>query len=339
MANLSKDIQCDGSDARPPMLNRTDFASWQQRIRLYCQGTNGAPHLGPERPRVYFDFSPEEKDRYNADIQATNILLQGLPKDIYTLIHHYTDSKDIWDNFAKLINDIRNIKMTMSRMPLNSKFMNNMLPEWGRFVTAVKLNKGLRDSNYDQLSVSPAQAVQAPVNSTGTPSSTTIDQDTPSPSISPSSSALQSHSLHQGITVESTFMEDNLVAPVDNNPFINVFALKPSSDASSSVDKVKLDVYGDVLKNKARLPAKGYRQEEGIDFEESFSPVSHIEAIRIFIANASSKNMTIYKMSVKKAFLNGELKEEVYVSQQEGFVDPDHLTHVYRLKKALYGLK
>ncbi|GJT16251.1 retrovirus-related pol polyprotein from transposon TNT 1-94 [Tanacetum coccineum] len=103
--------------------------------------------------------------------------------------------------------------------------------------------------------------------------------------------------------------------------------------------KVKLDEYGDVLKNKARLVAKGYRQEEGIDFEESFALVSRIEAIRIFIANAASKNMTIYQMDVKTAFLDGELKEEVYVSQPEGFVNPDHLTHVYRLKKALYGLK
>nr|GEV98735.1 retrovirus-related Pol polyprotein from transposon TNT 1-94 [Tanacetum cinerariifolium] len=103
--------------------------------------------------------------------------------------------------------------------------------------------------------------------------------------------------------------------------------------------KVKLDEYGDDLKNKARLVAKGYQQEEGIDFEESFAPVACIEAIRIFIANAASKNMTIYQMDVKTAFLNGELKEEVYVSQSEGFFDPDHPTHVYRLKKALYGLK
>nr|GFD26761.1 hypothetical protein [Tanacetum cinerariifolium] len=59
------------------------------------EGTEGAPYLGPERPRVYSDLSPEEKDRYNTDIRATNILLQGLSKDIYTLINHYTDAKDI----------------------------------------------------------------------------------------------------------------------------------------------------------------------------------------------------------------------------------------------------
>ncbi|GJR09656.1 retrovirus-related pol polyprotein from transposon TNT 1-94 [Tanacetum coccineum] len=293
--------------------------------------------------------------------------------------------------------------------------------------------------------VPPAPAVQVPVVSAGTPSSTTIDQDAPSTSHSPSSSVVQPPISHQGVAAGPT-IKDNPFAQAEDNPFVNVFALEPSSEESSSRDvssaestqviqphnhlrkwskdhpmdnvignpsrpvstrkqlatdalwclynsvlskvepknvktamdeacwfeamqeeihefdrlqvwelvpkpdcvmiialkwiyKVKLDEYGDVLKNKARLVAKGYRQEEGIDFEESFAPVARIEAIRIFIANAASKNMIIYQMDVKTAFLNGELKEEVYVSQPEGFVDPDHPTHVYRLKKALYGLK
>ncbi|GJY60131.1 putative ribonuclease H-like domain-containing protein [Tanacetum coccineum] len=262
--------------------------------------------------------------------------------------------------------------------------------------------------------VSPAPAVPVLVNSAGTPSSTTIDQDAPSPSHSPSSSALQSPCLHQDVAAESTIREDNPFAPVDNDPFINVFAPEPSSEASSSGDllstrkqlatdalwclynsvlskvkpknfksaitedcwfqamqdeihefdrlqvwelvpqpdcvmiialkwiyKVKLDEYGDVLKNKARLVAKGYRQEEGIDFEESFAPVARIEAIRIFIANAASKNMTIYQMDVKTAFLNGELKEEVYVSQPE-VPQPDcvliiALKWIYKVKLDEYG--
>ncbi|GJS78347.1 retrovirus-related pol polyprotein from transposon TNT 1-94 [Tanacetum coccineum] len=103
--------------------------------------------------------------------------------------------------------------------------------------------------------------------------------------------------------------------------------------------KVKTDEFGGVLKNKARLIAQGFRQEEGIDFKESFAPVARIEAIRIFVANAAHKNMIIYQMDVKMAFLNGELKEEVYVSQLEGFVDQDNPSHMYKLKKALYGLK
>ncbi|GJS14243.1 retrovirus-related pol polyprotein from transposon TNT 1-94 [Tanacetum coccineum] len=99
--------------------------------------------------------------------------------------------------------------------------------------------------------------------------------------------------------------------------------------------KVKTDEFGGVLKNKARLVAQGFRQEEGINFEESFTPVTRIEAIRIFVANAANKNMMIFQMDVKTAFLNGELKEEVYVSQPEGFVDQDNPSHVYKLKKAL----
>nr|GEW25033.1 retrovirus-related Pol polyprotein from transposon TNT 1-94 [Tanacetum cinerariifolium] len=103
--------------------------------------------------------------------------------------------------------------------------------------------------------------------------------------------------------------------------------------------KVKLDELGGILKNKARLVARGYRQEEGIDFEESFSPVTRLEAIRIFLAYAVHRNMVVYQMDVKTAFLNGNLREEVYVSQPDGFVDPDNPNHVYKLKKALYRLK
>ncbi|GJV57875.1 retrovirus-related pol polyprotein from transposon TNT 1-94 [Tanacetum coccineum] len=103
--------------------------------------------------------------------------------------------------------------------------------------------------------------------------------------------------------------------------------------------KVKKDELGGVLKNKAQLVAKGYRQEEGIDFEESFAPVARLESIRIFIANAAKKNMTIYQMDVKNAFLNSELRKVVYVSQLKRFVDQDKPNHVYRLKKTLYGLK
>nr|GEV43407.1 retrovirus-related Pol polyprotein from transposon TNT 1-94 [Tanacetum cinerariifolium] len=103
--------------------------------------------------------------------------------------------------------------------------------------------------------------------------------------------------------------------------------------------KVKLDELGGVLRNKARLVARGYRQEEGINFEEYFAPVARLEAIRIFLAYAAHKNMVVYQMDVKTMFLNGNLWEEVYVSQPDGFVDLDNPNHVYKLKNALYGLK
>nr|GEU43872.1 retrotransposon protein, putative, unclassified [Tanacetum cinerariifolium] len=103
--------------------------------------------------------------------------------------------------------------------------------------------------------------------------------------------------------------------------------------------KNKKDEDQTVIRNKARLVAKGYAQEEGIDFKESFTPVAHLEAVRIFITYAAHKSFPIYQMDVKTAFLNGPLKEEVYVAQPDGFVDLDHPEKVYRLRKALYGLK
>nr|GEY90507.1 hypothetical protein [Tanacetum cinerariifolium] len=103
--------------------------------------------------------------------------------------------------------------------------------------------------------------------------------------------------------------------------------------------KNKKDEDQTVIRNKARLVAKGYAQEEGIDFEESFTPVAHLEAVRIFVAYAAHKYFLIYQMDMKTEFLNGPLKEEVYVAQPDGFVDPDHPEKVYRLRKALYGLK
>nr|GEX88628.1 hypothetical protein [Tanacetum cinerariifolium] len=127
--------------------------------------------------------------------------------------------------------------------------------------------------------VSPTPTAPDPVNTVDTPSSTTIDQDTPSPSHSPSSSALQSPSLQQSVVAESTIMKDNPLAHVDHDPFVG---------------------------------GQRISTREGIDFEESFASVERIKAIRIFIANSTSKNINIYQMDVKTTFLNGELKEEVY---------------------------
>ncbi|GKE94596.1 retrovirus-related pol polyprotein from transposon TNT 1-94, partial [Tanacetum coccineum] len=89
----------------------------------------------------------------------------------------------------------------------------------------------------------------------------------------------------------------------------------------------------------ARCACSHSPQQEGIDFEESFAPVARLEADRLFIAYAAHKSFSIYQMDVKTSFLNGPLKEEVYVNQPGGFIEPHHPDKVYRLKKALYGLK
>nr|GEX48838.1 hypothetical protein [Tanacetum cinerariifolium] len=102
---------------------------------------------------------------------------------------------------------------------------------------------------------------------------------------------------------------------------------------------IKKDKEQTMIRNKARLVEKDYAQEEGIDFEESFAPVARLEAVQIFVAYAAHKSFPIYQMDVKIEFLNGPLKEEVYVAQPDGFVNLDHPEKVYRLWKALYGLK
>ncbi|GKC70171.1 hypothetical protein Tco_1116054, partial [Tanacetum coccineum] len=164
------------------MLDRTDFDSWQQRILLYCLGKDngvnilmsidegpfkmgkfretlaeGALHLGPERDRVFTDIAPEEKERYKAEIHAMNILLQGLPKYTYTLINHYTDTKDIWDNVkmllegSELTKDERESRLYDEFEHFRQNKGETIHEYYVRFVTAIKLNRGLKTSTYDQL--------------------------------------------------------------------------------------------------------------------------------------------------------------------------------------------
>jgi hypothetical protein len=101
----------------------------------------------------------------------------------------------------------------------------------------------------------------------------------------------------------------------------------------------KLNEDGQVTRNKARLVCKGYAQIEGINFEETFAPVARMEAIHFLLAYACSKNVKVYQMDVKSSFLNGELEEEVYIEQPEGFQLSENIDYVCKLKKALYGLK
>nr|GEW76945.1 retrovirus-related Pol polyprotein from transposon TNT 1-94 [Tanacetum cinerariifolium] len=162
-----------------------------------------------------------------------------------------------------------------------------------------------------------------PAESTGTPSPTTVDQDAPS-----------TNALNQSYWIEvmqeqlNEFERLKLWELIHRPDKVMVITLK-------WIYKVKLDELGGILKNKALLVAHGYRQEEGIDFEESFSPVARLEAIRIFLTYAAHKYMVVYQMDVKTAFLNGNLLEEVYVSQPDGFVDQANPNHVIKKGKPL----
>ncbi|GJX70695.1 retrovirus-related pol polyprotein from transposon TNT 1-94 [Tanacetum coccineum] len=222
-----------------------------------------------------------------------------------------------------------------------------------------------------------------PATLTGSPSSTTVDQDAPSPSNSQTTPKTQSHIISNNVVEDNHDLD---VAHMNNDPFFGIPIPENNSEASSSSDVISTVVqtaapnsdhvtkwtkdhpldniivepknYKDALTqacwieamqeelnefehlevwelvprpDKARLVARGYRQEEGINFEESFAPVARLDAIRIFYA--AHMNMIVYQMDVKTTFLNDILREEVYVSQPSGFVDQDNPNHVYKLKK------
>nr|GEX74546.1 retrovirus-related Pol polyprotein from transposon TNT 1-94 [Tanacetum cinerariifolium] len=277
------------------------------------------------------------------------------------------------------------------------KYILVIVDDYSRFTWV----KCLSVDPQDHEVIAPIADIIPPVQakSTGSPSSTTVDQDAPSPSKSQTTPKTQSSVIPQDVEEDiyiievanmgndslfgvpipkvtsaqssSTVSPHTLVQPdhqipqhnskwakdhpLDNiieamqeelNEFerLEVWELVPRPDKVMVITlkwiyKVKLDELGGILKNKARLVARGYLQEEGIDFEESFAPVARLEAIRIFLSYVAHKNMVVYQMDVKTAFLNCNLRKEVYVSQPDGFVDQDNLNHVCKLKKALYGLK
>nr|GFA46271.1 hypothetical protein [Tanacetum cinerariifolium] len=139
MSNQLEDIQAAGFDTGPPMLDKTDFESWKQRIRLYCKGKD---HESPF-------FSILTKTFHN--LKRIDSELTFVQQISFFKQHKGENIHDYYVRFTKLINNMRYIKMTMPKIQLNSKFVNNMLPAWGRFETVVKLNRGLKESNHDQL--------------------------------------------------------------------------------------------------------------------------------------------------------------------------------------------
>lgn len=155
-------------------------------------------------------------------------------------------------------------------------------------------------------------------------------------------SKIEPKNIQQALSDEAwiDFMQEELLE-FDRN---DVTEMVPKPDnvnviGTKWVFKNKTDEAGNIIRNKARLVAQGYSQVEGLDYEETFAPVTRLESIRLLIAMACYLKFKLYQMDVKNAFLNGYLKEEVYVSQPKGFEDPIHPDYVLRLKKALYGLK
>ncbi|KAL0458662.1 UNVERIFIED_CONTAM: Retrovirus-related Pol polyprotein from transposon RE1 [Sesamum latifolium] len=135
-------------------------------------------------------------------------------------------------------------------------------------------------------------------------------------------------------------MEEELAALERNQTWELVPKLNDVKPISCKwVYKIKRRTDGSIERHKARLVARGFSQQYGLDYDETFSPVAKLTTVRVLLALAASKNWNLWQMDVKNAFLHGELDREIYMNQPTGFLNSDHPEYVYKLRKALYGLK
>nr|GEZ48152.1 copia protein [Tanacetum cinerariifolium] len=274
----------------------------------------GTVHFGNDHVAVILGFS---------DLQWGNILItrvyfvEGLGHNLFSVGVYNRRTKKIMETMNVTFDELSAMAFEQSSSKL-----------------------GLQRMTSGQIRTTPA-AHATPVRQSLT-EYTTIADTAPTPTNS-SSQAINFPNTSQDVdelkTQQQHVQQQNNQAPLqpetvaenvpnamfDGNTFVNLFN--------------KHDEEQTVIRNKSRLVVRSYRQEEGLDFEESFAPIARMEAIMIFLAYAAHKSFTVFQMDVKIAFLHGSLKEDVYVCQPEGFIDADHPSHVYKIKKALYGLK
>nr|GEW10661.1 hypothetical protein [Tanacetum cinerariifolium] len=331
------------------LYNKLPDLSFLHVFGALCYPTNDSENLGKLQPKadigIFIGYAPTKKAFliYN---RRTRQIVETIHVDFDELTAMASEQSSL----GPVLNEITPTTINSRLVPKPSSSTPYLL----KLLLQLLMSAPIAD-------VIPS--VQA--ESTGSLSSTTVVQDAPSPSKSQTTPETQSSVIPQDVEEE---IHDIKVAHMGNDPLFGVPIPKvTSAKLLSTVSPhtivqhtdhqilqhtskwtqdhpldniiVKLDELGGILKNKARLVARGYHQEEGIDFEESFAPVARLEVIRICLAYAAHKNMVVYQMDVKIAFWNGNLREEVYISQPDGFVDQDNPNHVYKLKKALYGLK
>nr|GEV08529.1 hypothetical protein [Tanacetum cinerariifolium] len=326
--------------------NKLPDLSFLHVFGALCYPTNNSENLGKLKPkadiRMFIGYAPTKKALWIYNKHARRIV-----ETIHVDFDELTAMASEQSSSGPTLNEMTPVIISsglVQKSPSSTPYVPPSRNDWDLLFQPM----------FDEL-LNPPPSVdpQAPevialtadvippvqAESIDSPSSTTVDKDAPSPIKSHTTPETQSSdALTQSCWIEA--MQEEL------NEFerLEVWELVPRPDKVMVITlkwiyKVKLDELGGILKNKARLVARGYRKENGINFEESFALVARLEAIRIFLAYAAHKNMVVYQMDVKTTFLNGNLREEVYVSQPNGFVDQNNPNHMYKLKKALCGLK
>nr|GFA60724.1 hypothetical protein [Tanacetum cinerariifolium] len=339
-----------------------------------CYLTNNSENLGKLQPkadiRIFIGYAPIKK-AFRIYNRRTRRIVETIQVDFDELTAIASEHR----SSRPSLNEMTPGTISSGLVPTSSPSTSYVPPsrnDWDLMFQPMfdaLLNPPPSVVNQTAEAIAPIAEVIPPgyVDSTDSPSSTTVVQDAPSTthmgndplfgvpipevtsvqSTTPASPQAIMQTNHPMPHHNSKWTKDHplnniidqLSRPEELNEFerLEVWELVPRPDQVMVITlkwiyKVKLDELGGILKNKARLVARGYRQEEGIDFEESFAPVARLEAIRIFLAYAAHKNLVVYQMDVKTAFLNRNLREDVYVSQPDGFVDPDNPNHVYKLK-------
>ncbi|GJY03496.1 retrovirus-related pol polyprotein from transposon TNT 1-94 [Tanacetum coccineum] len=284
------------------VLNRKPDLPYLHVFGALCYPTNDSKDLGKLKPKadigIFVGYAPAKK-AYRIYNKRTRLIIETIHVTFYELTAMASEQfgsgpgPQLLTPRTLSLGLVPNLPSPTPYVPPTKKDWDTLFqPMFGEYF------------NPPPSVASPVLAVVAPVpaDSTGTPSSTLVDQDAPSPSTSQTPQEIQTPLFPSGVEEE---FHDIEVAYLDNDPFFGIPIPEPNSEESSSRDviatNVKLDDLGGVLKNKARLVERGYRQEEGIDFEESFALAARLEAIRIFIAYDAYMNMIVYQMDVKTA--------------------------------------
>ncbi|GJX47216.1 hypothetical protein Tco_0272406 [Tanacetum coccineum] len=171
MTTLAEYMIMAGANNRPPMLEKTMYNSWRNRMLLYIKGKEHGRMVlnyilngplvygtievdGVTRTKTYEELTDQEKLQDDCDVRATNIVLQGLPPDVYSLVNHHHIAKEIWYRVKLLMRGMelsQQERMTMQHVQVNTKFLNTLPPKWSKFMTDVKLARNMHTTNYDQL--------------------------------------------------------------------------------------------------------------------------------------------------------------------------------------------
>ncbi|GJU85907.1 putative ribonuclease H-like domain-containing protein [Tanacetum coccineum] len=342
MTTLADKSLLSGGDNKPPMLEKHLYDSWKSRMELYMMNrphgrmilasVEKGPLVWPSitedgvtRLKEYVELTPAEAIQADCDIKAINIILQGLPTEIYALVSQHLVAR----------NQTNGIAGTRDNIVADVGVKSTDVDESAASIKMGRMNKTQEVSLKGYINKKNVPNVSLMDDNTGIFAGAYDDEDV--------GGQADLNNLETTInTTTSPMAQTRRWPPIAHTQLRGTRPATriPGKRAIGTkwVLRNKKDDRGIVVRNKARLVAQGYTQEEDINYDEVFTPVARIEAIKLFFVYASYMGFIVYQMDVKSAFLYGNIEEEVYVCQPPGFEDPQFPDKVYKVEKDLYGL-